>query len=82
MGGFDESLTSVEDIDFAKRLKAYGRTRGKRFGMIWKAHIVTSCRKFDIFGDWHLFTNALVARRLLRGRSPEDANRYYYDVKR
>ena len=82
VGGFDESLTSAEDIDFAKRLGRYGRRSGRRFGMIWRAHIVTSCRKFDRFGEWHLFTRLPAAIRLLGGRSARDADPYYYDVPR
>jgi len=82
IGGFDETLTSAEDIDFAKRLAAHGRTRGKRFGLIAREHIVTSCRKFDAFGDWHAFREWRAALRLLGGRSPDDANRYWYDLKR
>ncbi len=31
---FDESLVGVEDIDFGRRLKAYGRRLGKRYGTI------------------------------------------------
>ena len=34
IGGFNESYVSVEDLDFAKRLKAYGRSKGKRFKTI------------------------------------------------
>ena len=82
IGGFNENLVSLEDLDFAKRLKAYGKSKGKRFTTIKKAHIITSCRKFDVFGDWYLLMNPRLVRRLLRGKSQEDANRFYYDVKR
>jgi glycosyltransferase involved in cell wall biosynthesis len=82
IGGFNENLVSLEDLDFAKRLKAYGKRNGKRFLTIKKAHIVTSCRKFDVFGDWFLLTSPRLVRRLLRGKSQEDANRFYYDFKR
>jgi glycosyltransferase involved in cell wall biosynthesis len=82
IGGFNENLVSLEDMDFAKRLKAYGRKHGKRFKRITKAHIVTSCRKFDIFGDWYLLRNPHLVRRILKGNSPEDADRFYYNVKR
>ena len=51
VGGFDESLACVEDIDFGTRLKAFGRKRGLRYGTIRDAHLTTSCRKFDQFGD-------------------------------
>ena len=82
IGGFDENLSSLEDIDFAKRLKARGKRDGRRFGTITKAHIITSFRKFDQFGDWYLLKNPRLLWRLLDGRSQDDANRYWYDVER
>jgi hypothetical protein len=75
-------MVSLEDIDFAQRLRAHGRRQGRRFKTIRKAHIVTSCRKFDIFGDWYLIRNPRVVWRILRGKSQEDADRFYYDVRR
>lgn len=80
--GFDESLVSVEDIDFARRLKLHGKTRGKRFKTITKAHIETSCRKFDTFGDWYFAKNPHLAWKLLRGRDVKAANGFFYDVPR
>jgi hypothetical protein len=44
--------------------------------------IVTSCRKFDRFGDWHWFTFILQARemrRCMRNESPEFKDRYFYE---
>jgi glycosyltransferase involved in cell wall biosynthesis len=82
IGGFNENLVSLEDLDFAKRLKAYGKSRGKRFTTIRRAHIVTSCRKWDTFGDWYLLTNPRLVRRLLQGKSQGEADHFYYDVKR
>lgn len=52
IGGFDERFVSVEDVDFAKRLKAHGKASGRRWGTLFQAALVTSCRKFDEFGDW------------------------------
>jgi glycosyltransferase involved in cell wall biosynthesis len=82
IGGFNENLVSLEDLDFAKRLKAYGKSRGKRFTTIKKAHIITSCRKWDKFGDWYLLMNPRLVRQLLRGQSQEEADHFYYDVER
>ena len=82
IGGFNENLVSLEDLDFAKRLKAYGNSKGKRFTTIKKAHIITSCRKWDMFGDWYLLLNPRLVRRLLQGESQEDADHFYYDVRR
>jgi glycosyltransferase involved in cell wall biosynthesis len=81
IGGFDEKWVSVEDLDFAKRLKAYGKTKGKRFGTILRSHIITSCRKFDTFGDWFLIRDPAFVRRIFSGKSQADADRLYYDYK-
>ncbi|HXY33004.1 MAG TPA: glycosyltransferase [Planctomycetaceae bacterium] len=82
VGGFDERWMSVEDLDFAHRLKAYGKQKGKPFKTIFKDHIVTSCRKFDEFGDWYLVLNPRFVRRIFSGRSQKDADQFYYDVQR
>jgi glycosyltransferase involved in cell wall biosynthesis len=82
IGGFNEGYVSVEDLDFAKRLKAHGKANGKRFKTITTAHIVTSCRKFDTFGDWYLVRNLGLVRRIFTGNSRKDADDFYYDVKR
>jgi glycosyltransferase involved in cell wall biosynthesis len=82
IGGFDERFVSVEDVDFARRLKAYGRSKGKRFGHVLGAHIVTSCRKWDQFGDWFFFTHPRFVRRILSGHDREAADILYYDAKR
>lgn len=78
IGGFDESLISVQDLDFARRLEAHGREQGKRLTTIRRAHITTSSRKFDEFGDWHMVRHLRSTLRLLAGRDREAADRYYY----
>jgi hypothetical protein len=75
-------LVSAEDIDFARRLKSYGKSKGKRFKTITKAHIVTSCRKFDEFGDWFLFKNPRLVWKIFQGKDQNAADRLYYDVNR
>ncbi len=82
IGGFDETWVSVEDLDFAKRLKAYGKSKGQRFGTIMSSHIVTSCRKFDTLGDWFLIRDPGFVRRIFTGKSQRDADRLYYDFDR
>jgi glycosyltransferase involved in cell wall biosynthesis len=82
IGGFNENLVSLEDLDFAQRLKAYGKSKAIRFTTIRKAYIITSCRKFDEFGDWYLLMNPRLVQRILKGKSQDDANHFYYDVRR
>jgi len=79
IGGFDPSLNSAEDIDFAKRLKAHGRATGKRFKILKSSWIITSCRKFDHFGDWYFVLRPWLLRELLRGRSKDFANEFWYE---
>ncbi len=79
IGGFDPSLVSAEDIDFAKRLKEYGRTQGKKFKILKKAWIVTSCRKFDYYGDWYFVLRPWLMRDLLKNRSKAFADEFWYD---
>ena len=82
VGGFNESLVSAEDLDFAKRLKAYGKTKGKRFKTITSAHIITSCRKFDTFGDWYLFKNPGLVWKIMKGDNQKAADLFYYHTDR
>lgn len=79
IGGFDERLATLEDLDFAGRLAAHGKTKGLRYGTLWRTHIVTSCRKFDKFGDWYFFKNPGVVRRLFTGTNQELASKFYYE---
>ena len=73
--GFNESLVSAEDVDFARRLKSCGKSKGKRFKTITKAHIVTSCRKFDQFGDWFLLKNPRLVWKIFQGKDQKAADR-------
>ena len=82
LGGFDPEWISAEDIDFAQRLRAYGKKKKKRFHTLYRQHIVTSCRKFDTFGDWFWIRNFGRALRLLKGRSQQDADWFFYKIKR
>jgi len=81
IGGFDESVLSAEDIDFARRLKRYARRDRRVFRNLLTAHIVTSCRKFDSFGDWYLVRHPLEASRLLKGDDRELADKVWYEYR-
>ena len=83
IGGFNEKLLVAEDLDFARRLKRHGRARGLRLGVLTKTRMVTSCRKFDRFGDWvflrMLLLRARELRRVAGGGDRAFADRYFYD---
>lgn len=82
LGGFDECLISVEDLDFAERLEALGKEGGQRFGTLRRGRITTSCRKFDTFGDWYLFRKPRLVRQIFSGRDRTAADHFYYDTDR
>ena len=44
IGGFDERVRSVDDLDFARRLRNYGLRTGRRFVNLREAPVTTSCR--------------------------------------
>lgn len=81
IGGFDTRFVSVEDVDFAQRLKAHGKQTGRGWGTIFRAALVTSCRKFDEFGDWYLLRNPSFVRRVFRGNDRQAADKFWYDVR-
>ena len=82
IGGFNEDLASVEDLDFALRLRALGARHGQKYGTIRRSGIRTSCRKFDTFGDWYLFLNPGLVRKIFTGTDRVAADLFYYDTKR
>lgn len=81
VGGFDESLVSLEDMDFAKRLKKLGTVRGQKYGTLKRSYVLTSSRKFDEFGDWYLIKNRKLTKRIFTGKDRAAADQFYYDVR-
>jgi cellulose synthase/poly-beta-1,6-N-acetylglucosamine synthase-like glycosyltransferase len=81
IGGFDARFVSVEDVDFAMRLKVHGRASGRAWGTLFRSPLVTSCRKFDQFGDWYLFRNPAFVRRVFKGTDRKAADHFWYDVR-
>ena len=82
LGGFDESLVSLEDMDFAIRLKQLGDSCGKKYGVLKSSYIITSSRKFDTFGDWYLIKNRSLTKAIFTGKDRKAADSFYYNVKR
>jgi glycosyltransferase involved in cell wall biosynthesis len=58
VGGYDETRRIAEDLGFLRDLKRLGRSRGQRFARAKGAVTITSARKFDRHGDWHMFTSS------------------------
>lgn len=81
LGGFDETLVSLEDMDFAIRLKELGDKCGKKYGVLKKSRIITSSRKFDEFGDWYLIKNRKLTKAIFTGKDRKAADEFYYDVR-
>jgi glycosyltransferase involved in cell wall biosynthesis len=81
IGGFDETLLATEDVDFALRLKKWGKERGLRYKNLWSARITKSARKFDQFGDWVVFRHPVKFLKACMN-NPAAINDWWYDVKR
>ena len=81
IGGFDESLVSLEDMDFAARLNRLGRSRRLKYGTLRQSRVITSARKFDQFGDWYLIKNRRLTKRIFTGKDRAAADHFYYDVR-
>ncbi len=45
IGGFDERVTTVDDLDFARRLRDHGLRTGRKFVNLRQAPVTTSCRR-------------------------------------
>lgn len=81
VGGFDPSLVSMEDMDFAARLSKYGKARGLKYGTLLRSPIITSARKFDELGDWYLLKNRAVTKRIFTGTDRSAADEFYYNMR-
>lgn len=81
IGGFDENFISLEDLDFAQRLKKLGDSKNKKYGTLKRSYIITSSRKFDEFGDWYLLKDRKLTKEIFSGKSREAADKFYYDVR-
>lgn len=51
VGGFVE-MKAMEDAATARALKAYGRSKGKKYGVLRQNVLINSTRKYDDMGDW------------------------------
>lgn len=81
IGGFNEDFLATEDMDFAQRLRRYGKTCGKRYCSIRDAHVILSSRKFDEYGDWAVFTRPITFLRACL-RDPKAVHELWYKPRR
>jgi glycosyltransferase involved in cell wall biosynthesis len=81
IGGFNEELVSLEDMDFAVRLNELGKKKHKKFGTLKDSFIVTSSRKFDEFGDWYLIKNKKLTKEIFTGKNKEASDKFYYNLR-
>jgi hypothetical protein len=56
IGGFDERVTTVDDLDFARRLRDHGLRTGRKFVNLRQAPVTTSCRRAGAQGYADAFT--------------------------
>ncbi|MEY2401048.1 MAG: hypothetical protein QOJ08_1159 [Ilumatobacteraceae bacterium] len=56
IGGFDERVTTVDDLDFARRLRDHGLRTGRRFVNLRQAPVTTSCRPSPAGGISYVVT--------------------------
>jgi glycosyltransferase involved in cell wall biosynthesis len=54
VGGYDTKRRLGEDMAILLALKRLGRSRGQRFRRLRGVKAITSSRKFDDHGDWHM----------------------------
>lgn len=78
IGGFNPDFVTIEDLDFAVRLKKLGLHRDQKFGTLFRAPLTTSCRKFDQQGDWHILHNQDFLNRAMTGHD-STAGEYWYN---
>ncbi|MGC6426786.1 MAG: glycosyltransferase [Akkermansiaceae bacterium] len=78
IGGFNPDFVTIEDVDFAIRLRQLGIHRDQKFGTLLRSPLTTSCRKFDQQGDWHIFNDLDFLNRAMTGHD-QDAGDYWYE---
>ncbi len=56
IGGFDERVTAVDDLDFARRLRDHGLRTGRKFVNLRQAPVTTSCHRGSRQGFSYVLT--------------------------
>lgn len=82
LGGYDERREIAEDVAFLWALKRLGRSRGQRLTRLRSFKAIASTRKFDKYGDWHVFTMVprMIAGMIVRRSTRHPmVRRYWYE---
>ena len=84
VGGYDESRLYAEDVHFFMALRTLGKKRRPRQKLLRLRGVttLTSMRKYDKHGDWHLFGTMLrylVRRPFQRNWDEKFARGYWYE---
>jgi glycosyltransferase involved in cell wall biosynthesis len=85
VGGYDERRFFGEDVQLFVDLRRLGRPRGQRLVRLRSFKAMASCRKFDIHGDWHYFTDLFRLIPLMLhapGATNRFAEKYWYGNQR
>jgi glycosyltransferase involved in cell wall biosynthesis len=85
IGGYDERRFFGEDVQLLFDLRRVGRQKGQRLVRLRPFKAIASCRKFDIHGDWHYFTDLFRLAPLMLhspGATSRFAEKYWYGNQR
>ena len=73
--GYDERRYFGEDVQLLVDLRRLGRSRKQKLARLRSVKAIASCRKFDIHGEWHYFTDLFRLVPLMVG-SPRATNAF------
>ena len=73
LGGFSEELFAAEEVEFSRRIKRLGKSRGLKFLVLTQYPLKTSNRKLHLYSGWEMFRQILrliaTPRKTLRDKS-------------
>jgi glycosyltransferase involved in cell wall biosynthesis len=79
VGGFNLAMYAGEELDLSRRLKAWGRKRGRRVVILRDPPVVSSARKFRLYTrkEWLRFGLRAVVRPWATSQSREACSLWY-----
>lgn len=85
INGFSTNLYALEELDFVKRLKVYGRKNGKGFTVLHHHPVITSGRKGNLYSKFAMTKSIIIALWCLitkkKIKNPKTLS-YWYDGRR